>query len=114
MQNELIRLGKRLQEERKRIGLTQQEIADMAGVRREMWSRYENGSVSPGARVFKAISELGMDQLYILTGTRINPVAERYTDDEKEIITLYRDAPSPVKTAIRGALESVVLSDRHA
>jgi len=107
--------GKRLQEERKRLGLTQQEIADKAGVRREMWSRYERGAAAPGAAVFRVLAELGMDQLYILTGTTVPPASQpRLSEDEMELIRLFRAAPLQVKAAVLGALTAGGAADKRS
>ncbi|HHN3670444.1 TPA: helix-turn-helix domain-containing protein, partial [Pseudomonas aeruginosa] len=62
--------GERLREERENAGLTQQQMADEAGVRREMWSKYERGVAAPGAAVFEALARKGLDLVFILTGMR--------------------------------------------
>lgn len=59
----------RLKEERKRLAWTQAEAAQVAGVRREMWARYEAGA-DPGATELARMAAAGMDVLYIITGTR--------------------------------------------
>jgi transcriptional regulator with XRE-family HTH domain len=61
--------GERLHEERKRLGWSQQQAAAIAGIRREMWARYEAGA-EPGAKALSAIAAAGADVLYILTGER--------------------------------------------
>lgn len=64
-----IQIGERLKAERKRLGLSQQKVADAIGVRREMWAKYEGGS-EPGAEVLARAQEAGVDVLYVLTGQR--------------------------------------------
>jgi transcriptional regulator with XRE-family HTH domain len=59
--------GGRLREERERLGLSQQKVADGVGVRREMWAKYEAGA-EPGAAVLAAAAALGINVLYVLTG----------------------------------------------
>ena len=61
--------GERILEERKRLGWSQQIAADTAGIRREMWARYEAGS-EPGAKALTGMATAGVDVLYILTGQR--------------------------------------------
>lgn len=63
-------IGQRLQEERKRIGVLQPECAQQGSVRRNSQSRYELGQGSPTAEYLAAISELGIDVLYVITGKR--------------------------------------------
>lgn len=60
-------LGPRLREERKRLGLSQQAAADAAGVRREMWAKYEGGA-EPGAKALSGMARCGIDIRYLLTG----------------------------------------------
>lgn len=60
----------RLKEIRKELRLNQAQIAEICGVSRETWSRYESGKLSPGMEVLAAIAAAGADVQYILTGTR--------------------------------------------
>lgn len=62
-------LGRRILEERERLGLSQQEAANAAGVRREMWAKYEAGA-EPKAKVLAGMAEAGVDVQYVLTGKR--------------------------------------------
>ena len=62
--------GPRLAEERDRLGLTQAQAADLCGVSREMWGRYEKGSSAPGGEVFANFAIAGGDANYLLTGQR--------------------------------------------
>lgn len=64
--------GERLRQERDRLSLSQQSVADAVEVRREMWSKYESGA-EPGATVLSRAAQLGVDVLYVLTGTRAGP-----------------------------------------
>ncbi len=64
-------LSMRLKEERKRLGMTQQEIADKVSITRETWSRYESAKIAPGSEVLLNLVNLGVDTNYILTGDRI-------------------------------------------
>lgn len=61
--------GERLKDERKRLRLSQQAIADTVGVRREMWAKYEAGA-EPGAGVLASACDAGVDVVYVLTGRR--------------------------------------------
>ncbi len=66
-------VGYRLREERERLGLKQSEIAELAGVSREMWGRYERGAL-PGSEVLIALASIKspekLDVLYVITGQR--------------------------------------------
>lgn len=63
------RLGPRLREERKRLGLKVKEMTAHLGLSRNMWHRYEMGAV-PGLSILIACSEQGFDIAYLLTGNR--------------------------------------------
>ena len=62
--------GERLKRERERLGLSQQNAAELCGVRREMWGKYERDTAEPGARVLERFSTHGADVLYVLTGRK--------------------------------------------
>jgi len=60
--------GQRLKEERERLGLSQQQAADIAGVRREMWGKYERGGAEPGVFVLERFCARGADVVYLVYG----------------------------------------------
>uniref|UniRef100_A0A3B0LVG0 HTH cro/C1-type domain-containing protein n=1 Tax=Arsenophonus endosymbiont of Trialeurodes vaporariorum TaxID=235567 RepID=A0A3B0LVG0_9GAMM len=98
-------LAKKIKEERKRIGLTQVQFAKVAGVQPTTQVNYEKGIRVPDAAYLKKAAIAGVDVLYIITGQR-TPNLNGITNDEAEIIQLYRSASLYVKTAIYGALTS--------
>jgi len=55
--------------------LTQQKAAQIAGVRREMWGKYEKKGAEPGAKALAELSREGFDALYVLTGERASAPA---------------------------------------
>jgi transcriptional regulator with XRE-family HTH domain len=61
----------RLREERARLGLGQGELAERAGVSREMWNRYERGGAKPNADVLVRLHECGMDVAFVIGGVRL-------------------------------------------
>jgi transcriptional regulator with XRE-family HTH domain len=63
-------LGQRLAEERARLGLTQAEVADFAGVTRRTQINYETGERAPDAAYFKTLEKKGVDALYVIAGRR--------------------------------------------
>lgn len=63
-------VGSRLREEREALGLTQAEVADLVGVTREQWGRYERGVGVPGGTPLAALTHAGGDLVYVLTGVR--------------------------------------------
>lgn len=63
-------VGGRLREERDNAGLSQAELAVVAGVTREQIGRYERGTGTPGGEVLAALAAAHIDVMYVLTGNR--------------------------------------------
>lgn len=86
----------RIKEERKRLGLTQEEMAKAGGVRKQAQSLYESGKRFPDASYLIGISIIGADVTYILTEKRADQL------DLKELSALqlrYGEADEKVKGA---------------
>lgn len=66
-------IGARLSGERHRLGLTQEQFAKIGGVQRRAQAHYEAGKRTPDANYLAAISEGGVDVVYLLTGRREQP-----------------------------------------
>lgn len=63
----------RLREERERLGYTQHEFAELAGIKRVSQYLYENNDDSaPNSRYFDAIAQIGVDLHYLFFGQRGN------------------------------------------
>lgn len=90
--------GERVKNERKRLGLTQQEIANICGVHRVQWGRYERGEQGLDGEPLKKFGETGASISYILTGERSNVTSVGHivspnndkVDDESELVNLFR------------------------
>ncbi|WP_431101530.1 helix-turn-helix domain-containing protein [Roseateles noduli] len=66
-------IGGRLLEERARLGLTQQGMADSIGGSRLSVIQYESGRSSPSAETLAAMEAVGVDIRYVLTGMHQAP-----------------------------------------
>ena len=66
-------LGRRLREERERLGLMQKEVAEAAGVRRITVYQYEKGDRRASLDFLLAVETLGICREYVLTGQRPDP-----------------------------------------
>ena len=62
--------GERVREERKRLGLTQLQVAEQCEVHRNQWVRYEKNEQKLDGEVLKRFIALGADGAYILGGVR--------------------------------------------
>ena len=60
----------RLQEERKRLGMTQEGIAEKLAATKRSVINWEGGAALPGAEVLARYAATGADVLYVLTGER--------------------------------------------
>jgi len=65
--------SERLVEERKRLGLNQEDFGAIAGVAKHSQLNYEKGTRIPDARYLIAIGERGVDVGYLLSGNRSEP-----------------------------------------
>lgn len=73
--------GFRLAEERKRLGLTQSELAEVAGIKRLAQSQYERESSSPTVRYLEAIAHVGINLHQLLFGDL--PSVERLSTSDQ-------------------------------
>ena len=61
-------IGKRLREERKRLSLTQKQLADKSGILERSISDYECDKSDPSVRNWQALAGAGVDISYVLLG----------------------------------------------
>lgn len=83
-------ISKRLALERERLGLEQADIRDKLNIALATISRYENAKRLPDLGIAKELSELGYDMTYVITGKRLDESASDLTDDEMQVLELYR------------------------
>ena len=99
--------GYRLKEERQRLGLKQEELAEIMGIRREMLSNYENGKTTPSGETLAGFAHAGLNVNYLLTGER-NPVFQKVlTAREETLIDNYRNADEEGKKAAYKILDAL-------
>jgi len=84
---EISTFGERLRAERKRLGLTQEALAAVGGVKKLAQINYEKGATAPDAAYLAAVSERGVDVLFLIAG-HINEA--QLSDDETEMLAGYR------------------------
>ncbi|HFW5072111.1 TPA: helix-turn-helix domain-containing protein [Salmonella enterica subsp. diarizonae serovar 61:l,v:z35] len=85
-------LGVRLREERKKMGLNQEDFAALVSSSRGSQASYEQDKKIPGGAYLSALEGIGVDILYILTGKR-TPKSEGLTTEnpeEKALLENYR------------------------
>lgn len=89
-------IGEKLLEERKRLGLNQDQMAVVGGVAKRTYCNYEAGEREPMSGFFTAIAAAGADVQYILTGVRS---ANALAPDEQLLLERYRNSPQVIKSA---------------
>ncbi|MGB6095194.1 MAG: helix-turn-helix transcriptional regulator [Comamonas thiooxydans] len=100
-------IGTRLKEERQRLRLTQQTIADLTLVTKVTQIKYELGTTMPNASYLALFAKEGADVLYILTGRHTPEV--RQIDkgtvvleaEEAALLDNYRSATPTGQATIR-------------
>lgn len=63
-------LGKRISDERQRLGMSLTEFAKRVGVHRNTQTRYESGERSPDSSYLDSLQEIGVDVSYVLAGRK--------------------------------------------
>ncbi|HYG07436.1 MAG TPA: helix-turn-helix transcriptional regulator [Stenotrophomonas sp.] len=92
-------VGKRLKEERKRLGLTQEEIAVQLDVSRYAQLNFEKDINLPGGAYLLAALGRGVDVMYVLTGQRAQLEAT-----EAALVAAFRDASESARAEAMATL----------
>lgn len=98
--------GRRLNEERTALGLSQQEFGALGGVLANAQSKYEKGSRFPRADYLTAIAIGGVDVLYLLTGKK-SRFKEELSEEETQVIENYRRLNQGDQNAITRLVSSL-------
>lgn len=98
-------IGKRLKEEREKLGFNQTDFAAIGGVGRKSQFNYEDDERKADTAYLSAIATVGADVRYIITGDRNGPAPEVLSSDERELLALFRSASLTGKAAAIGALQ---------
>ncbi|HBW61192.1 MAG TPA: transcriptional regulator [Comamonas kerstersii] len=102
--NQKTGLGERLKEERERLGFSQPAFAALAEASKSSQASWEKETAYPNAKALEVWARVGVDVAYVVTGTPSSGV-ETLTQDERELLKLFRAAPLAVKAAAIGALQ---------
>lgn len=100
--------GKRLKEERKRLKLTQPQLAEIAGTTKGTQLLYEKDDMRANSDYLAAIAKVGIDVTYVLTGER---GGVNLSDEEAAFLSLLRRQSKEVRDAALEVLKKgMVLS----
>ena len=102
-------ISTRLQEERKRLGLTQEAVATQLGATKRSVINWEGGAALPGAEVLARYAAAGADVLYILTGQRAGgasapPPPRAVSEGDRILLDNFHAAPAQVQAGVKTAL----------
>lgn len=91
-----------------RIGLSQAEFAALGGLGKQAQLNYESDARSPDANYLAALSKVGVDVLYVITGERTQgaPVP----DDEAELLDGFRQLNDIGRTAVQASINGFLLA----
>lgn len=105
---DLIKTGKFLQELRKEKGLSQEQLAEQAGVARRTVSRWETGSNMPDLDILIELSDLyEVDLREILSGER---KSERMNEELKETVLQVADYSNEEKAKLLHRMHGLFLA----
>jgi transcriptional regulator with XRE-family HTH domain len=96
-------IGRRLREERERLGFSQQGFADLGDASMRAEQDWERGASAPKADFLTVAARHGVDVLYVLTGMRSIPVESTLSAEESALLTRFRSG-SPT---LRGYLQEM-------
>ena len=94
----------RLRAERKRLGLSQEKFAAIAGVTKDTQLNYESGARKPDSDYLIAVCNAGVDSHYLLHGT---PSSADLSDEEGELLRGFRNLDLRGKLRLLGMVEGM-------
>lgn len=109
-----MKIGERLKEERKRLGLNQADFAALLGASKTSQFNYEKGDRSPDAIFLAAAAEQGVDVLYVVTGVRAEQAAFGLDDHEAELLNAFRNMPKQQQEAFLLLSSSIASSSGNS
>ena len=94
-------MGIRLKSERKRLDLSQHELGAIGGIEANAQGLYERGKRFPNASYLSAISQAGVDVLYVITGTRKVLAVDAMSDGDTKLLSELDGLPEEVQEDIK-------------
>jgi transcriptional regulator with XRE-family HTH domain len=102
-----IAIGKRLQEERQRLGYNQTEFGDLLGVHRKTQANYETGERSFDADyITRVMYATSADMIYVLTGFKGSLSTGTDNAEEQNLLKMWRLANADTRAVALRILRS--------
>lgn len=96
-----VEIGARLQAERKRLGLNQDQFCEAVGVSKRTQAAYEAGTTDPTSVYLNAAaSKLGVDVLFVVTGVVTPRPVEGLSMEEDRLVIQYRSLQEGDRQAV--------------
>ena len=99
--------GECLREERGRLGLKQEEMAQIGGVTRNTQGSYERDERRPDTGYLKALHAVGLDILYVVTGARTPDPVGGLSEEEEVLVKRYRSMPPDDQKSVRRFVQAI-------
>lgn len=104
--------GNRLKEQRKKLGFTQAQAAEKAGIERETWGKYERGVFMPSGDVLISFLSMGINVSDLFAIEETFKLPENSTSElnkeETKLLTQFRQLNQDGKTAIFSMLSALL------
>lgn len=122
----IVKIGERIRALRLDAGMTQEELAQRIGLKKQNISRYENSRVEPNIRTAKRIAEaLGVSLEEMAVGvtvseTPISSVLEQFssaailTEDEQELLAKYQQLTELNKGRVLQQIDTLIESQKQS
>ena len=94
--------GRRIREERERLGYTPQQIAQLLGVPIDVYARFESGEADPGIYRMPRLYACGFDILYIIADER-----HLVVEEENELLLRFRELSQRGRASIFTTLDAL-------
>lgn len=99
-------LFERLKTERERLGYNQTAFASFADASKHAQINWEKGLAAPNANALAAWANVGLDVLYVVTGSRSFVPPPRLSGEEQTLLDYYQEASREARKAALRALLS--------
>jgi len=104
-------MGIRLKEERKRLGLSQQELGAIGKIEANAQGMYERGTRFPNATYLSLIAKAGVDILYVITSVKKVRSADSISDMDTKVLHELDGLPKDVQDDIKQLISTLFNDD---
>ncbi|VVO24156.1 helix-turn-helix domain-containing protein [Pseudomonas fluorescens] len=104
-------MGARLKEERKRLGLSQQELGAIGKIEANAQGMYERGTRFPNATYLSLIAKAQVDILYVVTGVKKVLAADSVSELDAKLLHELDGLPKDVQEDIKQLISTLFEED---